>query len=220
MWSAASGAQSAGLEPNWLGTSSGSPKVDGTDDAASRKPDRRTDHVRVGALLGVGAPRPLSIEGLVKLERTLAFGLEYSALPSITVSDVRLSCWAIAGSARVFPLKGPFFVGLRGGRQHLDAATTVSAYGYSAPVTLGVDTTFLNPQIGLLWTWEPGFSVGIDAGVQIPLSSSTSSSIDAKLPALAQPAASSAQSDAEGVARTVGQTVLPTIDLVRIGMLF
>jgi len=180
----------------------------------------RTDHWRVGALAGVGFPRPLAVEGIVKLERVLALGLEYSALPQISVSDVQVSAWAIAGSARVFPFRGPFFVGLRAGRQHVNAQASVSGYGYTVPVALGVDTTFLNPQLGLLWTWEPGFSIGIDAGLQIPLTSSTSSQLNATPPSSAQQYVAPAQDRIESVAGRIGQTVLPAIDLLRIGVLF
>jgi hypothetical protein len=177
--------------------------------------------LRVGALVGVGAPRPLSVEALLKIERTVALGLEYSALPSVNVSDVQLSCWALAGSARVFPFQGAFFVGLRAGRQHLNASTTLSGYGYSVPIAMGVDTTFLNPQIGFLWTWDPGFSIGLDAGVQIPLSSTSASTLaSASMPTVVQSAVAPVQQTMESIAREVGQTTLPTVDLVRIGMLF
>ena len=178
------------------------------------------EHVKVGALAGVSFPRPLSVEGLVKLERAVAVGVEYSTLPDLTVSNVQVGCWAIAGSARFFPFRGPFFVGLRAGRQHLLATAAVSAYGYSAPVGLSVDTTFLAPQVGFMWTWSPGITLGIDAGLQVPLASQSSSTLQATVPTVAQPYVTSARQSAENVAKTVGQTPLPTIDLIRVGFLF
>jgi hypothetical protein len=224
-WNGSARAQSAALEPDlWPISPNPSqgplPSRDKPSSESNESSTSRTDHLRIGALVGVGFPRPLAIEGIVKLERTLALGLEYSALPQISVSDVQVSAWAIAGSARVFPFRGPFFVGLRAGRQHLNAQASVSGYGYTVPVSLGVDTTFLNPQIGFLWTWDPGFSIGIDAGLQIPLTSSTASSVDASMPSAVQQYVSPLQNTMESVAGTVGQTVLPTIDLVRIGVLF
>lgn len=226
-WSANAGAQNAGFSPNWWPItpapepSRGQPvNRDKPSTDTNQSPTSRIDRWRVGALAGVGFPRPLAVEGIVKLERALAFGLEYSALPQISVSDVQVQAWAITGSARVFPFRGPFFFGLRAGRQHLNAQASVSAYGYTVPVALGVDTTFLNPQLGLLWTWDPGFSIGIDAGLQIPLTSSTSSRIDATTPSSAQQYVTSAQNRMENVAGTVGQTVLPTVDLLRVGVLF
>jgi len=219
IWNGVAWAQRSGLEPEWLPAPSA--PADRASNADGKRSDKRTDHLRLGALVGVGFPRPLAIEGLVKVERLLALGLEYSAQPRITVSDVSFTSTAIAGSARVFPLRGPFFLGLRAGRQHINAEASVSGYGYTVPVTLGVDTTFLNPQIGFLWTWDPGLTIGIDAGLQIPVSSSASSSLgSSNVPSAAQQAAAPAQRTLESVAGTVGQTVLPTVDLLRLGMMF
>ena len=181
---------------------------------------RRKDHFSVGALVGVGFPRPLAVEGVLKIERAVLLGVEYSALPQITVSQTSASASAIAGDLRVFPLRGPFFVGLRVGEQHIEAATTVSAYGYSAPASLSADTVFLNPRLGFLWTWEPGISLGVDAGVQIPLSTSTASSLPASSNSVVAGAENSAKSSIESVAGLVGNAVLPTVDLLKVGVMF
>ena len=222
LFGATASAQSSSLDPElWPLPTPVAPTRDRAGSESNAHPDAHaSEHVKVGALLGVSFPRPLSVEGIVKLERTVALGLEYSTLPQVTVSNVQIGCWAIAGSARVFPFRGPFFVGLRAGRQHLIADASVSAYGYTVPVGLSVDTTFLNPQIGFLWTWSPGLTLGIDAGLQIPLSSQSSSSLQTTVPTLAQPFVTSAQQTAENVAKAAGQTTLPTLDLIRFGFLF
>ncbi len=222
-WSKRSSAQSSSLEPGLFTLNPLNARArDQVEPEHSRESEKsRQDHFQLGALVSASFPRPLSVEGLAKFEKLVALGLEYSTLPSITVNDVHVDCWAVTGSVRVFPLRGPFFVGLRAGRQHLNADATLSAYGYSTPVGLGVDTTFLNPQVGFLWTWDPGFSLGIDAGLQIPLSSSSSSNLQTStMPAVAQQAVAPVQQTLEDVAKTVGQTTLPTVDLIRIGVLF
>ena len=221
-WTSLASAQSASLEPqSLLLPPPQSPAVDRAGSGErERLGTRRQDHLSIGALVGVGFPRPLAVEGVVKLERRVLLGLEYSALPQITISDVRASCWAIAGDARLFPLRGPFFVGLRAGHQHISAEATVSAYGYSVPAAMTVDTIFLNPRLGFLWTWDPGVTLGIDAGVQIPLSSSVTSTLPSTTSSVVTTAAASARQSLESVAGGVGQTVLPTIDLLRVGVLF
>jgi hypothetical protein len=73
-----------------------------------------------------------------------------------------------------------------------------------------MDTTFVNPRIGLLWTFGPGFSIGMDAGIQFPVSSSTTSSL---------PAGTTASQRATSIADTFGNSVIPTIDLLRLGIL-
>ncbi len=174
------------------------------DDVANKdqaSSDRR-DHLRVGAIGGVGFPHPLAVEALVKIERVVAIGAEYGFSPDVTVSGVTASLWSGAGDIRVFPLRGPFFIGARVGLQHLGA----SSAAYAQSVT--VDTFFVNPRIGFLWTWKSGFSLGIDVGVQLPLAYSvTGTSTAMSIPQLTS------------VANTIGGTVLPTIDLLKLGFL-
>ena len=181
------------------------PAGDGADRA------RKPEHFRLGVLGGVGFPRPLAIEGMLKIERALGLGVEYSVMPTFTISGVETRFWALAGDVRVFPGQGAFFLGLRGGHQHLGAqgAITVQRYG-TLSESLTVDTTFVNPRLGCLWTFEPGFSIGIDAGVQIPLSTSSSNTL---------PAGTAASTEVNRVASSYGQKLLPTIDLLRIGFL-
>ena len=137
----------------------------------SARSHREREHLRFGVIGGVGFPRPLAIEGLLKLERTVAIGAEYSVLPTVTVSGVQTSFWALAADARIFPFQGAFFVGMRAGRQHLgaDGSLTVDRYG-TFTESKTVDTTFRKTRIGFLWTSpEPGFTViGLDAGSPDP----------------------------------------------------
>ncbi len=173
--------------------------VDDKDKAASEK---NREHLRVGAIAGVGFPHPLAVEALVKIERVVALGAEYAFSPDVTISGVTASMWSASGDLRVFPLRGPFFVGARVGLQHLGA----SSAEYAQAVT--VDTFYLNPRIGFLWTWKSGFSLGIDAGVQIPLTYSvTGTSTAMSIPQLTS------------AASMIGGTVLPTIDLLKLGFL-
>jgi hypothetical protein len=165
--------------------------------------------VEVGALGGVGFPRPLSIEGLVRFDRVALFGLEYGVLPKVSIGGVDTSSTAVSADLRVFPTRGAFFVGLRGGHQSITASTTVSALGISADESLTLDTWFINPRLGFLWTWEPGIALAMEAGVQIPVSSSSSTSV---------PSVYSLDSRVTNAADSFGKSILPTIDLLRIGV--
>jgi hypothetical protein len=197
------------------------PNSDATADTAAsgekpREPGR-TGHFTFGALGSVGFPRPLGVEGLFKVEQTVAVGLEYSALPTVSISGVETRFWALAADARIFPFRGPFFVGLKAGRQHLagNASLTVADYG-SYRESISVDTTFVNPRMGFLWTWEPGVTLGVDIGVQIPFSSTASNSLPTSVH-LSQ--VDQASGELSSVAHSLGNTVLPTIDLLQIGVL-
>jgi hypothetical protein len=167
---------------------------------------------RLGALGGVGFPRPLSVEGIVAYRDWAAVGVEYSALPAITVSGVRATLDAVDVDLRAFPLRNSLFVALAIGHQRFDATTTVAlpmGLG-SLPEEATADTWFVNPRVGFLWRWSWGLSLGLDAGAQIPVASSFTSTVPSQL----------------AVARTVtdwshviGKDVLPTLT-GRLGFLF
>jgi hypothetical protein len=169
--------------------------------------------VRIGAFGGVGFPRPLSVEGMVKIDGIVGVGVEYGALPQVTVSGVTASLSAIAVDVRVFPLRNGFFIGLAAGRQELDATATVAvspALGSLSGQVSG-ETWYLNPRIGFLWTWRSGITLGMDVGAQIPVASSVTSTI---------PTALAASQTATNVANSFSSNVLPTIDLLQVGFLF
>lgn len=188
----------------------------GGDDRASRAGDEETkpEKLRIGVLAGVGFPRPLAIEGLVKVQRVIAAGVEYSAAPALTIRGVNTSFWALSGDVRVFPFRNAFFLGLRAGYQHLGVASTVTVRNVgSAAIAARVNTTFLNPRLGFLWTWEPGVTLGLDAGLQFPLGSD----VETDMPTLAT--GTILDEELIDVAHAIGQTMLPTVDLFRIGIL-
>jgi hypothetical protein len=180
------------------------PSIERDDADSSEAPP-----LRIGALGGIGFPRPLAVEGMLIAGGVLALGAEYGVLPSVTVADVRTSLWSVAGDVRIFPFGGPFFVGLRAGHQHITASATlrVPAVG-SATEDLTLDSWFLNPRIGCLWVSPEGLAVGVEAGVQIPVGDTVSSSLPLSFLPAAQHAADS-----------LGKAVLPTVDLLRIGLL-
>ena len=176
--------------------------------------DDDTEAVRIGAVAGVGFPRPLAIEALVKIDGVLALGVEYSTLPKTTIAGVDTSFWAVAADARLFPFRNGFFIGVRGGRQVLTATATANLGALGTFSESGeANTWFVNPRIGFLWTWHSGFTVGIDAGVQIPIGPSLTTTLPAGLPA-------QVDSSIASIANTFGNGVTPTVDLLRIGFLF
>lgn len=188
-----------------------------TKDTPHRRKKARDDApqpVKLGFLGGVGFPRPFSFEAMLKIEDTVAIGAEYSFLPTTSVSGTDVSYRAVAGDLRIFPLQSAFFFGARFGRQHLSASAsrTVAPYG-TFDESMTVDTWFVNPRLGFLWTFGSGLTVGIDAGLQIPLSHSETSTLPASLQAKA-PSGLTALTD------TLGARVLPTVSLLQLGMLF
>jgi hypothetical protein len=164
--------------------------------------------VRVSVLGGVGFPRPLAIDGLVIFGARVALGVEYGALPTTTIADVKTSMWAFSADARFFPIRGaPLFVGVRAGRQHVDASTTITIPRFGPfSEALALDSWFVNPRVGLLWASHAGIAFGTEAGLQIPIAPSVSSTLPLSL-----------VPGAQHTAESLGSSVLPTIDVVRLG---
>jgi hypothetical protein len=197
--------------PRFVAPSLGSP----VDADAKIEADRR-DRVRVGALLGVGFPRPLAVEGFVKINRRVGIGAEYSFLPRANLFGADTSFKAAAADLRIFPFENGFFFGLRGGRQWLDATATASFAGQSATESMSASTWFVNPRLGFLHTFESGITVGLDAGVQVPIAP--------EYTRVASPAPAGAENDASEMLRTaanvLGNKTTPTVDLLRVGFVF
>jgi hypothetical protein len=146
---------------------------------------------------------------MIKTADLFAFGAEYGVLPAVSIDGVQTSMWSLAGDARWYPFRGAFFIGVRGGRQHVEADTTITVAPYgSAAESLALDSWFINPRLGFLWTSREGFTIGIEAGVQIPLAANTTTS----LPLAFVPGA-------QHTADTLGNSWLPTVDLLRLGFL-
>jgi hypothetical protein len=174
---------------------------------AEDEAERKREEFRVGAFGGLAFPRPLSLEGMMRFDRSLGLGLEYSVLPKQTIGGVDATLWALAADVRAFPFKNGFFVGFAAGHQSLAARMSTELTGQ---VGISAATWFINPRLGFLQTWSSGLTVGIDAGVQLPLNSTFTSNLPTQIP-VAQ--------DVTDVAHLLGKSALPTINLFRFGLL-
>ncbi len=168
----------------------------------------RDGKLHAGALAGVGFPRPIAIEAFAAW-RWFVVGAEYGFLPETAIAGAKLSSWSASGDARFFPFRGPFFLGLRAGRQVVSASATVSALGQSLSGAVDVASWFVNPRVGLLWTWASGFAFGMEAGVQIPVSTTVTTTLPAGVD----------DGGVSSTAETWGKKVLPSVDLLRVGFM-
>lgn len=179
---------------------------------SEREANANGSPVHVAVLGGIGFPRPLTVEALVDIDRIVAIGAEYGFLPKTTISSVELGSWAASADARLFPFRSGFFIGVRGGLQHLDASATVTVGSQSRSGSIAMETLFVNPRIGFLWMGRPGLAIGFEVGVQFPISTSVSTALPEEVAAL--------DSNVKSTAETLGRSPLPTIDLLRIGVGF
>jgi hypothetical protein len=139
----------------------------------------------VGAMMGlVSLPRPLDVEIYSRLNDYLFVGFSYSDFSAFVAgpllsaaglqngsTTVRLDQFnGFEGELRVFPFGGSFFLGSSFGHQSLKAAVTQSTAAGPQSGSLDVSTLYATPRIGFLWTFGPGFVLGLDAGAQLTLS--------------------------------------------------
>jgi hypothetical protein len=209
---------SGGARADGVLASAPEPVSDSADRDVERDQARR-ETVRFGGLIGLGFPRPLAIEAMLKLQRLVGLGVEYSLLPETTISGIDTSFWAIAADLRVFPFRNGFFFGLRAGSQRLSGEATVLVAGQTLTESTAVQTMFVNPRIGFLWTWNAGFSLGLDAGLQIPVSNRTTGALAEVEGTTLPPQAAPIEAELRSVADYLGRSTIPTLDLIRVGLL-
>ena len=149
------------------------------EEAESRPP------VRPGAMIGlVSLPRPIDAEVFVRIVDIFGVGLGYSDFPAFIANpllelvgaksdstDARLDQFnAFDLDLHVFPFRGRFFVGSSFGRQSLKGAVTENTALGPQTATVDLTTWYATPRVGWIWTFEHGFFLGFDLGVQFKLS--------------------------------------------------
>ncbi len=193
---------------------------------------------RIGVLVGAGLPSILSFGGMIKLTRYFGAGVNVGLIPSIKLSlygDAQLSYQEYDLYARVFPFGGMFFLGAGVGyatmkgtfkRSYDVSAFQSVAPGLPNPLSVGsegsVRTLVLTPTLGLLQTFDSGFTLGVDLGAQIPIAPSATHFNTAVPPALPQAVVDQYvkpnDKKVQDTLDKVGHTILPTLN-VRIGWL-
>ncbi len=206
-------------------------------------PSSAMDVLRIGPVVGVGLPNLMSFGGMLKITRYFGAGVNVGLIPTVKLSyygDATLSYSEADVYGRLFPFGNAFFVGAGIGYVTVsgtmaDSVSTaqfgVAGGSVDLSCAASVRTMIFAPQLGLLKTWASGFSLGIDAGVQIPVAPSQVDSQDPTftphgLPAVlvqqlgtqVQSYVNTNQQKALETLQTVGRSVLPTVNL-RVGWL-
>lgn len=141
--------------------------------------------VHVAAMIGlVSLPRPVDASILVRIVDLVGVGFGYSDFPAFIANplldlagvrsgstDARLDQFdAFDLDLRLFPFRGRFFVGSSFGRQSLKGAVSENTALGPQTATVDLTTWYATPRVGWMWTYEPGFVVAFDLGIQLKLS--------------------------------------------------
>ena len=196
---------------------------------------------RIGPVIGVGLPSFLSFGGAIKLTKYFGAGINFGIVPEIQFAyygDATVSYQSVNIYGHIHPFGGGFFLGAGIGYAHVRGTYAdefdISAYApapipgvnldsfpYTSEAT--VQTLVLTPELGYFFTFKSGFTMGIDAGIQIPIAPSEidfESHVDSDIPdAVVERFTKPTDERVESTLERVGQTILPTIG-IKIGWLF
>jgi hypothetical protein len=189
---------------------------------------------RIGFLIGTGLPDLVSLGGIIKVTKYVGFGINVGIIPTVRLSlygDATLSYQEYDAYGRIFPFGGGFFLGSGLGYSTIKGTVKnsypltpeeVALSGLSSPFEIdsagSVRTMVLTPQIGFLKTFASGFTIGADAGAQIPVAPSQvdyATHVPSGLPAqLVTPNDDKVRSTLDNI----GRTTLPTVN-IKVGWL-
>lgn len=181
---------------------------------------------RIGPLVGIiGLPRPVNVEIFAKPNDWFGVGAGFSMVPELTIRDISGKMNAFNAVGRVFPFAGSFYVGAGVGVQTLSIKGSDNVEGEDLTAAADHSAFFVTPQVGWLWTWDSGFTVGINIGVQVALTSTPKVEVrdprgEVVDPADIGPDAVDLNDDVHDAAKIFGKYPLPAIDLLKLGFLF
>jgi hypothetical protein len=172
------------------------------------KPQGLLPYTIVGPKLAL-LPIP-GVYGLGLEARFLNFvgvGIDYTAIPTVKLGDVKAGYTDLSFNARVFPWKGRFYLGAALGSRNFTAKAS-DTNGNEAKIE--VKGTYIAPEIGWRFIWASGFFMGIDLGYQIILSPKTTLTSNLAIDPIEK-------KNVQDAGDEIGKIGLPIISLIQLG---
>lgn len=186
---------------------------------------------RIGPTVKFGLPHPvnLTLDAKVGDYFSAAVGGGYL---NFSISDIgfKISNYDLRG--RFHPFGGDFFIGSAIGKHSIgankDATLTADSVSVDVNIDVEVEALYVTPQLGWLWIFDSGFTLGFELGWFVPLGASSTvtptvknSELATYLDAAKQTTEyQDAESDLKDNLDRVGKTQLPYLTIFRIGFLF
>jgi hypothetical protein len=193
--------------------------------AAEETPVEKPRNFRIGPAVAMGAPSGFGGGISMKLYRLIGVEARASYVPWLTVaSPIKLSRVSYEGGARVYPARDAFFVGVAGGYAQLHAAAMEevgagTAYAQQVSARAGIAYAYVRPELGWLWAFDNGMTLGIHGGAEIPVwhaqPTATITSQEGTVNATGKPGANGAVA----ALSFVGTHPIPAVTLFEVGFL-
>ncbi len=193
---------------------SSAPVAFGALDSSVAAPHARSERGHLGLVVGAsGIEQPVHAELAMRfaggfLSARFGGGLVPGAvgaamLSAVSVHNGSLTSWSTEAGLALHPFRGGFFLGATAGYLSLNAAAPTQL----GTVTIAASTLYVTPRLGWMAVWESGFTLGFEAGAQLPIG-----------PTVSVGGPPNAAAKAESLSRSIAANPLPTA-AVKFGLL-
>jgi hypothetical protein len=226
----------AQVEPSAASMMDEGPCLDVPRENTSRSRDR--SEFGIGPIIGIGLPSLLNFGLTAKLGHYFGVGINVGLIPETTLSlygEATIEYREYDAYARVYPFAGAFFVGVAAGYAKANGSffstydlTPFQIPGapdeFSVTSVANASAVFVTPQLGFFQVLGPGFSLGLDTGIQIPVATSNiefTTRVPENLPmeVVIDTFVSSTDEQVRQTLEALARTPIPVVNL-RIGWLF
>jgi hypothetical protein len=179
----------------------------------------------MGPTVTMGAPSGLGGGLSTRFYRLVGVDARAGYVPWLTImSGTKVSRISYEGDLRVYPSREAFFIGVAGGYAQLHAAaadTVASGTAYSQRVSAraGLDYAYVRPELGWIWAFENGMTLGFRAGAEIPVWHAQPTVSASATSAVGTTDVSSKAGAATTALAYVGSHPIPAVTLIEVGFL-
>jgi hypothetical protein len=172
----------------------------------------KTDGVVPGMVFGpkltlVGFPTP-AVGAEAKLDGWVGLSFDYGYVPPFKVKEARVGWDNWSAGAKVFPFRGAFFLGALYGQRSI--RVKVKDQSSDLEGSARISSRYLAPELGWRWSWEVGFTMGMDLGWQFVTGSSKRITIPGGFDA-------EKEKDVRDITRRVANQGIPVLGLLEVG---
>lgn len=157
---------------------------------------------------------------LVTASRTWGFALIGGAFNADGPESTKIDMKNTEVQARYHPWASAFYVGLGYGNHQVKIEKTENIQGFDAKAEANVKANYFKPQLGWIWQYDAGLSVGFELGYLAPSGNTTDFSSNAPGAITGTQEYLNLEKDVKDNGDKFGKMGLPFVTLLRLGWMF